>query len=104
MDAAVVVEADFPAAVVFMPLAGHAHVVIFAVDDAGRAARFAGDERGHHRWNRGLRFLAAERAAHALAHAYHLMLTDAEHFGHERLDLGRVLRGRVHEHCPCSPG
>ena len=48
---AVVVEADFPLGAVGVPLAGGAHVVVFVVDDAGGAAGFLGDERGHHRGN-----------------------------------------------------
>ena len=55
-----VVEADFPLVAVGVPLAGRAHVLVFVVDEAGGPAGFVGHERGHHRRNRGLRFLAAE--------------------------------------------
>ena len=83
-----------------VPLAGDAHVVVFVVDDARRAAGFVGHERGHHRGNRGLRFLAAERAAHPLADAHDLVLPDAQHLGHDGLNLGRVLRRGMDDDLP----
>ena len=81
-----------------------AHVVVFVVDDARRPAGFVGHERGHHRRDRGLRFLAAERAAHPLADAHDLVLADAEHLGHDGLNLGRVLRRRVDDHLALLAG
>ena len=94
-DAAVAIEADAILGPVGMALAGRAHVVVFAVDDARGATGAIDHQRGHHRRDRGLRFLAAEAAAHALADADHLVLAAAQHLGDDGLDLGRVLRRGV---------
>ena len=83
-----------------MPLAGDAHVVVFVVDDSCRPAGFVRDECSQHRGNRGLRFLAAERAAHPLANAHDLVVSHAQHLGHHGLNLGGVLRRRMHDHLP----
>ena len=100
----VIVEANFPRAEIFVTFAGDSHVVVFVVDDAGRAARFASDQRGHHRRDRRLRFLAAKRPAHPFADANNFVLADAEHLGNERLNLGRILRRRMNEHLPLLAG
>jgi hypothetical protein len=76
-------------------LARHLHVGVFVVDNAGGAAGVIRDERGHHRGDRGLRFLAAEAAAHAFADADDFVMADAEHLGDNGLDFGRVLRRGV---------
>ena len=68
------------------------------MSSAGRPACFAGGESRHHRGYRGLRLFTAESAAHALADAHDLVLTNTEHFGHEHLNLGRILRRRMDNH------
>ena len=103
-DPALVVEAHLPGGVVGVPLAGAPHVVVAAVDDAGRPAGASGDERRHDRRERALGFLAAEAPSHPLADADDLVHADAECLGDDVLRLRRALRRGVDHHLAVLTG
>jgi len=81
-----------------MALSGRAHVVVAVEAHLGGPAGLAGDDRGHARVQRHLRFLAAEAAAHAPAFDDDVVRGDPERVRHHVLHLARVLSGRVDLH------
>jgi hypothetical protein len=85
-------------------LAGHDHVVVAVEPHLGRAAGVAGGKRRETGPLRRLGLLAAEGAAHAPADAFDLGIRNAEHPGHQMLDLGGVLGRGVHQHSHLHPG
>ena len=100
LNPALAVEANFPAGKIFMPFAGHSHVIVFVVDHAGRSARLLGHECSHEGGNRRLGLFAAERSAHPFADAHDLVLPQPEHVGNDCLDFGRILSRGVHDQLP----
>ena len=76
-----------------MTLAGQHHVLIAIEAHPGRSSCHLGGQSGQRRRSGGLRFLAAESAAHARDRNDHLVGRNPEHMGNTVLHLGRVLRG-----------
>ena len=97
---AVLVEADLPADVERMPLAGHREVLRAVQSHPHRAPGELGAERGDGREAVRLHLLAAEAAAHAQALHGDLVGVDAEHVRDEVLRLGGVLRRALDEVLP----
>ena len=95
LNDALLVKTHLPLRTIRMPLAGHLHIVVFRVDDTRRASGFVSDESRHNCRNRGLCFLATKSTTHAFADADDLVHGDAQCLGHDRLNLSRVLGGRV---------
>ena len=81
-----------------MSLAGDHHVVVAVEAQLGRAPGARGDQRGDAGKQRGLAFLAAERAAHAAALYYHVVRLLAERVGDQVLHFAGVLGRAVHQH------
>src|SRR5438105_3497760 len=81
-----------------MPLAGDLKIAVAIENDSGRPPGLARHQGREERWLCGLRFLAAERAAHAATNAHDLAVADAETVGHDGLDLGGVLGGGVNRY------
>ena len=99
-DAAFVIEADVVARAKWVALAGHAAIGVAVVDAARRAPGLLRDQSSHQRGRRGLSFLAAKPAAHALANAHHLMHSQTQNLRRHVLGFGRVLRRRVDRQMP----
>ena len=81
-----------------VPLAGLRHVVLAwqaALHRHAQAPREEGGDAGH---RRRLALLAAEGATHAPTRHPHFVHRGAQHLGHQRLNLGGMLGGRLHVH------
>ena len=97
-DAALRVEPDLVVGEEIVPLAGQAHVVVAIEPDL---ARPPGDARGERRNGgplRGLRLLAAERAAHAAHLDGDRRVRHVQHLGDQVLAFARMLRRDMHQH------
>jgi hypothetical protein len=101
---AVVVEAHVVLDVERVALAGHGHVFDPWQAHLGRLAGQARDHRAQARRAGGLGFLAAETATHAAHVDDHLVHRHVEHFGHQFLHFGGVLRGAVDDHAAVFGG
>ena len=78
-----------------MSLAGEAEVLFVAKHEPGRPARLGGDQCREQGRQCGLRLFPAEAAAHPPADADDLVQRQAQRMGDDRLNLARVLRGRM---------
>ena len=78
-----------------VPLAGDRHIQAPRKADPHRPAGLARAQRGHRGEAIGLRFLAAERAAHAQALHRHHVARHAQHTRDNLLRLAGMLRGGV---------
>jgi hypothetical protein len=85
-------------------LAGHQHVFDPWQAHLGRLAGQARDHRAQARRAGGLGFLAAETAAHAAHVDDDLVHRHVEHFGHQFLHFGGVLRRAVDDHAAVFGG
>ena len=95
LHAALVVEARVEACQERMPLAGDRHIEAARKADPHRTAGLASAQRGDGGEGIGLRFFAAESAAHAQAlHRDHVS-RHAQHARDNLLRLAGMLRGRV---------
>ena len=95
LHAALAVEARGEACQKRVPLAGDRHIQAARKADPHRTAGLASPQRGYRGEAIGLRFLAAERAAHAQALHRHHMARHAQHPRDNLLRLAGMLRGRV---------
>ncbi len=101
---AVVIEADVVLDIEGVTLAGHGHVFHARQAHLGRPAGEVRDHRAQACRARSLGFLAAETAAHAAHVDDDLVHRHAEHFGHQLLHLGGVLRRGVDDHAAVFGG
>src|SRR3989338_7883582 len=95
---AVVVKADVVLDVERVTFAGDLHVFDARQAHLGRPAGEVGDHRTQARRACGLGFLAAETATHAAHVDDDLVHRHAEHFSHQLLHFGGVLRRGVDDH------
>ena len=98
LDAPVDVDADLVVGQEIVPLAGEIHVVVAIEPDLAGPAGNARAECRDRGPLRGLRLLAAERAAHAAHLHRHIADRHVEHVGNEMLHLARMLRRGVDQH------
>ena len=91
-EQSVSIEADLKLSEKRMAFAGDHHVLIAIETDAHLAPGFRRGERGQRRERRGLRFLAAETAAHARTFHDHAVHRQREHVRDDVLHFGRMLR------------
>ncbi|MCY1413358.1 hypothetical protein D9M71_287880 [compost metagenome] len=87
-----------------MTLAGHDHVFDPWQAHLGRLPGQVRDHGAQARGARGLGFLAAETTPHATHVDHDLVHRDVEHFGHQLLYFGGVLRGAVDDHAAVFGG
>ena len=87
-----------------MALAGQHEVVVAVEADLARTAGHAGGERGDRRPGAGLALLAAEAAAHAPRLDGDERIRHSEDARDNVLNLGRILRRRVHSHLVALAG
>ncbi len=104
VQAPAVVEADVVFDIEGVALAGHQHVFDARQTHLGRLPGKARDHRTQARRAGGLSLLAAETAAHAAHVDDDLVHRHVEHFGHQLLHLGGVLRGAVDDHAAVFGG
>jgi len=104
VQASTVVEAHVVFDIEGMALAGHQHVFDPRQAHLGRLAGEVRDHRTQARRAGGLGFLAAKTAAHATHVDDDLVHRHVQHFGHQFLYFGGVLRGAVDDHAAVFGG
>jgi len=90
------VESDVVIDPEIVPLAGHRHVVVAVAAEFGGTPGLGRDQRGGGGEQRGLRLLAAERAAHPAHLDRDIGRAEPEHMRDEMLDFARML-GRAQQ-------
>ena len=104
MQAPGAVEADVVFDIERVTLAGHQHVFDPWQAHLGRLAGEVRDHRAQARRARRLGFLATETTAHAAHVDDDLVHRHVQHFGHQFLHFGGVLRGAVDDHAAVFGG
>ena len=92
-----VIETDFELREKWMPMAGERHVLVAIETHAHRPSRVMCRQRGERGGRGGLRFLAAETAAHARHLHDDFVRGQMQNMRDDLLHFGRMLRGGSHE-------